>query len=164
MVRSVAGPRWSLSGVRQDFARKGGRVACSGNGLRVLGGGGATSTRSRCGRGIQSKRWVVERTFSWLTAHRRLARGYEASRARAETMIRWAMIGVLVHRLTRGGPATRLGRRPLVRVLPDEGTVPARTSTAPPGDCPSTRVRQSVVPGACPDDSGDEGRRRAPGR
>lgn len=65
---------------------------------------------------VQPKRWAVERTFSWLTAHRRLARDYEASPARSETMIRWAMIGIMVRRLTRKGPATRQGPRPLARV------------------------------------------------
>ncbi|MGW8488208.1 transposase, partial [Streptomyces sp. NPDC055886] len=65
---------------------------------------------------VQPKRWAVERTFSWLTAHRRLARDYEASPARSETMIRWAMIGIMVRRLTRTGPATRPGPRPLTRV------------------------------------------------
>jgi transposase len=30
---------------------------------------------------VQPKRWAVERTFSWLTAHRRLARDYETSPA-----------------------------------------------------------------------------------
>lgn len=64
---------------------------------------------------VQPKRWAVERTFSWLTAHRRLARDYETSPARSETMIRWAMIGVMVRRLTRVGPACRAGRRPLTR-------------------------------------------------
>ncbi|MGW2050847.1 IS5 family transposase [Streptomyces sp. NPDC001858] len=64
---------------------------------------------------VQPKRWAVERTFSWLTAHRRLARDYETSPAHAETMIRWAMIGVMVRRLTRGRAATRPGPRPLVR-------------------------------------------------
>ncbi|WP_344447220.1 transposase, partial [Kitasatospora nipponensis] len=63
---------------------------------------------------VQPKRWAVERTFSWLTAHRRLARDYESSPARSETMIRWAMIGIMVRRLTRGRPATRPGPRPLV--------------------------------------------------
>ncbi|MFJ8018951.1 transposase [Streptomyces sp. NPDC096311] len=68
-------------------------------------------------RGFQarSKRWAVERTFSWLTAHRRLARGYEASPARSKTMIQWAMIGLRVRRLTRMGPASRPGSRPLTR-------------------------------------------------
>jgi transposase len=65
---------------------------------------------------VQPKRWAVERTFSWLTAHRRLARDYEASPARSETMIRWAMIGIMVRRLTRTGPATRPGPRLIARV------------------------------------------------
>jgi hypothetical protein len=50
-----------------------------------------------------------------LTAHRRLARDYETSPAHTETMIRWAMIGVVVRRLTRGRPATRPGPRSLSR-------------------------------------------------
>lgn len=65
---------------------------------------------------VQPKRWAVERTLSWLTAHRRLARDYEASPAHSETMIRWAMIGIMVRRLTRTGPTARPGRRPLTRV------------------------------------------------
>ncbi|MGA5870294.1 IS5 family transposase [Streptomyces cinereoruber] len=60
---------------------------------------------------VQSKRWAVERTFSWLTAHRRLARDYETSPAHAETMIRWAMIGVMARRLARGRAAVRSGPR-----------------------------------------------------
>ncbi|MFE2319618.1 IS5 family transposase [Streptomyces sp. NPDC059441] len=65
---------------------------------------------------VQPKRWAGERTFLWLTAHRRPARDYEASLARSETMIRWAIIGIMVRRLTRTGPATRPGPRALTRV------------------------------------------------
>ncbi|WP_443744578.1 hypothetical protein [Streptomyces panaciradicis] len=64
---------------------------------------------------VQSKRWAVERTFSWLTAHRHLARDYETSPAPSETMVRWAMIGIMVRRLTRVGPVSRAGQRPLTR-------------------------------------------------
>ncbi|MFF3030909.1 IS5 family transposase [Streptomyces rubiginosohelvolus] len=64
---------------------------------------------------VQPKRWAVERTLSWLTAHRRRARDYEASPAHLETMIRWAMIGIMLRRLTRKGPASRPGPRPLTR-------------------------------------------------
>ncbi|MFE2597048.1 transposase [Streptomyces sp. NPDC059396] len=64
---------------------------------------------------VQPKRWAIERTFSWLTAHRRLARDYETIPARSETVIRWAMIGIMVRRFTRGRPATRPGPHPLVR-------------------------------------------------
>ncbi|AYC35916.1 hypothetical protein DWG14_00124 [Streptomyces griseorubiginosus] len=67
-------------------------------------------------RGFQAqpKRWAIERTFSWLTGHRRLARDYETIPARSETVIRWAMIGIMVRRLTRGRPATRSGPHPPV--------------------------------------------------
>ncbi|WP_455754771.1 IS5 family transposase [Streptomyces prasinus] len=65
---------------------------------------------------VQPKRWAIERTLSWITAHRRLARDYEQQPAHSETMIRWAMIGIMVRRLTRGRPATRRGSRPLSRV------------------------------------------------
>jgi transposase len=58
---------------------------------------------------VQPKRWAVERPLSWLTANRRLARYYETSPAHSETMIRWAMIGIMVRRLTRVGPASRPG-------------------------------------------------------
>ncbi|MDW5330247.1 transposase [Plantactinospora sp. KLBMP9567] len=63
------------------------------------------------GFSVQPRRWVVERTLAWLTAHRRLARDYETDPTTAEYMIRWtAMIGML-NRLTRGRPATRQARR-----------------------------------------------------
>ncbi|MFG2368604.1 IS5 family transposase [Streptomyces mirabilis] len=62
---------------------------------------------------VQPKRWAVERTFAWMTAHRRLARDYETDPARSETMIRWAMIDIMVRRFTRGCPAKRPGPRRL---------------------------------------------------
>ncbi|MFF3639079.1 hypothetical protein [Streptomyces sp. NPDC002250] len=65
---------------------------------------------------VQPKRWAVERTFSWITAHRRLACDHEQLPARSQTMIRRAMIGIMVRRLTRGHPATRSCPRPLIRV------------------------------------------------
>ncbi|MFF3327619.1 hypothetical protein [Streptomyces sp. NPDC002889] len=42
----------------------------------------------------------------------------DAAHADCETMIRWAMIGVMVRRLTRGRAATRPGPRPLARWAP----------------------------------------------
>ena len=59
---------------------------------------------------VHPRRWVVERTLAWLTAHRRLARDYETHRATSEAMIRWAAIGGMLRRLTRGEPATRQQR------------------------------------------------------
>jgi transposase len=60
---------------------------------------------------VHPKRWVVERTLAWLTAHRRLARDYERDPAVSEEMIRWAAINQMLRRLTRGGPDRRQQRR-----------------------------------------------------
>jgi transposase len=53
------------------------------------------------------KRWVVERTLAWLTAHRRLARDHERHPASSATFIYWAMIRTMTRRLARGAPAQR---------------------------------------------------------
>ena len=50
------------------------------------------------------RRWAVERTLAWLTAHRRLARDYERHPAHSEAMIRWAAINTMTRRLARGHP------------------------------------------------------------
>jgi transposase len=63
------------------------------------------------GFAVIPRRWAVERTLAWLTAHRRLARDYERDPAYSEAMIRWAAIGGMARRLTRGRPATRQTRR-----------------------------------------------------
>ncbi|HWG99189.1 MAG TPA: hypothetical protein VNV66_07670 [Pilimelia sp.] len=46
-----------------------------------------------------------------MTAHRRLARDYERIPETSEAMIRWAAIGQMLRRLTRGGPARWQQRR-----------------------------------------------------
>jgi transposase len=63
------------------------------------------------GFAVHPRRWVVERTLAWLTAHRRLARDYERIPEISEAMIRWAAIGQMLRRLTRGAPARRQQRR-----------------------------------------------------
>jgi transposase len=62
------------------------------------------------GFAVIPRRWAVERTLAWLTAHRRLARDYERDPANSEAMIRWAAINTMVRRIARGRPATRPGR------------------------------------------------------
>ena len=47
------------------------------------------------------KRWVVERTFSWLSNYRRLSKHYEYWTETGEAMIYVAMIHVMVRRLAR---------------------------------------------------------------
>lgn len=53
-------------------------------------------------RGFQvlPRRWVVERTFGWITRSRRLARDYERKTEHAEAMIKVAMIRLMAARLT----------------------------------------------------------------
>ncbi len=63
------------------------------------------------GFAVIPRRWAVERTFAWLTAHRRLARDYERAPATSEAMIRWAAINTITRRIARGGPAHRRQRR-----------------------------------------------------
>src|SRR5947209_8325273 len=45
------------------------------------------------------KRWVVERTFSWLGRYRRLSKDYEGLPGTSEAMIKMAMIHIMVRRL-----------------------------------------------------------------
>lgn len=67
------------------------------------------------GFAVHPKRWVVERTFAWLTFCRRLARDYERHPEISEAFIRWAAIAGMTRRITRGHPARRQVRRTLTR-------------------------------------------------
>ena len=51
------------------------------------------------GFAVLPRRWVVERTFSWLLRWRRLARDYERLPETHEAMIKWAMVGLMLNRL-----------------------------------------------------------------
>lgn len=55
--------------------------------------------RSDPGFAILPKRWVVERTFGWLTQYRRLVRDYEARIDVSEAMIYAAMTNSLIRRI-----------------------------------------------------------------
>jgi putative transposase len=48
---------------------------------------------------VLPKRWIVERTFGWLGRYRRLSKDYEEDPQSSETMIRVAMIQVMLKRL-----------------------------------------------------------------
>jgi len=59
--------------------------------------------RDREARGFEvlSKRWIVERTFSWLIWNRRLSKDYERMVQSSETFIKVAMIRLMLRRLAR---------------------------------------------------------------
>ena len=48
---------------------------------------------------VQPHRWIVERTFGWLSKYRRLAKDYEETCKSSEAWIRLAMIHLMVRRL-----------------------------------------------------------------
>ncbi|GAA4763876.1 hypothetical protein GCM10025784_09040 [Citricoccus nitrophenolicus] len=48
---------------------------------------------------VLPRRWVVERTLSWLGRCRRLARDDERRPEHSEAMVKWAMIGPMTRRL-----------------------------------------------------------------
>jgi putative transposase len=50
---------------------------------------------------VLPRRWVVERTLSWITRHRRTVRDYERLAAHYETYVYWSMIIVMTRRLAR---------------------------------------------------------------
>jgi transposase len=50
---------------------------------------------------VLPRRWVVERTFAWISKHRRTVRDYEQLPASHEAMILWAMISLMTRRLAQ---------------------------------------------------------------
>lgn len=48
---------------------------------------------------VLPKRWIVERTFSWLNNYRGLSKDYEITKSSAESMIKIAHINTLLKRL-----------------------------------------------------------------
>ena len=50
---------------------------------------------------VQPWRWVVERTFGWLTRWRRLNRNYEHTLESSKAVVQVALIGIMARRLAK---------------------------------------------------------------
>jgi transposase len=50
---------------------------------------------------VQPRRWVVERTFGWLTRWRRLNRNYEHTLGSSRAIVQVALIGIMARRLAK---------------------------------------------------------------
>lgn len=50
---------------------------------------------------VLPKRWIVERTFAWISRNRRLMREFERYAGTAAAFVRLAMIRLMLKRLTR---------------------------------------------------------------
>ena len=55
----------------------------------------------RRGFEVLPRRWVVERTFSWLSQNRRMSKDYERLCASAEAFVYVAMTRLMIRRLVR---------------------------------------------------------------
>jgi transposase len=62
---------------------------------------------------VLPRRWVAERTFSWINRCRRTVRDYERLPAHHAAMVQWSMVIIMTRRLARHRPAAH--RPPAVR-------------------------------------------------
>jgi transposase len=68
-------------------------------------------------RGAARRRRVAERTFGWISKHRRCVRDYERLPEHHEAMVKWAMIALMGRRLARQASAAQLARAALAVTL-----------------------------------------------
>ncbi len=61
---------------------------------------------------VLPRRWVVERTFAWISRHRRTVRDYERLPDHHQAMVTWAMITVMTRRLARQHRPARTQHQP----------------------------------------------------
>jgi len=57
---------------------------------------------------VLPRRWVVERTLSWIFQHRRCVRDYERLPEHHEAMVLWSMISLMARRLARSASSESL--------------------------------------------------------
>jgi len=54
---------------------------------------------TNAGLEVLPKRWIVERTFAWISRNRRLARDFERYASTVAAFVRLAMIRIMLRRL-----------------------------------------------------------------
>lgn len=79
------------SGYRGTFVEEAGELA----GLPV----DIVERKQKASWNVLPKRWIVERTFSWLNGSRRLSKDYEITTSSAESMVMLSHIHTLLRRL-----------------------------------------------------------------
>jgi putative transposase len=57
---------------------------------------------------VLPRRWVVERTFSWISRCRRTVRDYERQPEHHAAMVQWAMVIIMTRRLARRTTSTKM--------------------------------------------------------
>jgi transposase len=55
---------------------------------------------------VLPKRWIVERSFAWISRNRRLCRDFERYAATVAAFVRLAMIRLMLKRLTKPSPCS----------------------------------------------------------
>lgn len=81
------------------FADEGYAATPAGLVWRLYGWAFSLVRRTRPGFVLLPKRWVVERTFAWLSGYRRLSKDYERLPAVSEAMVQLSAIRLMVRRL-----------------------------------------------------------------
>jgi transposase len=61
--------------------------------------------RSHAAFKVLPKRWIVERTFAWISRNRRLVRDFERYATTLAAFIRLAMIRIMLRRLAANAPS-----------------------------------------------------------
>jgi transposase len=91
----------ALPGVRHIFADGGyrGRLIAIAKGAWGIVVEVVKKPVDQLGFAVLPRRWVVERTFSWLMRWRRLVRDYERLPETHEALVKWAMVGLMLNRL-----------------------------------------------------------------
>lgn len=84
---------WADKGYRGKFIEKAKKLKIA---VEVVGG-----LVGQSGFEVQARRWVVERTFAWLSNYRRLSKDYEQWVTTSDSCIYAAMTHLMLRRLAR---------------------------------------------------------------